>query len=141
MNRKAFLLLVLGFVSVCGVVLYYQNHTQTEIHDVTVLAHEREVGGGLVLLTYNRTVTTDESLEEIARRGLTPADDKELEDFSKSYPVVEGDHIVALGRRFPGRVSSVACYEGDHFLGRHPFFLQNGWGPGIEFLAVRKRTT
>ncbi len=96
----------------------------------------------VILVHFNRNISSDDAIKEMDQLGLRPAVLPELLAFGEMHPAVQKDFpIVALGsvwllgggnRRVPGLDRWVAERE------LHLFYFVGDWLGGYRFAAVRK---
>ena len=96
----------------------------------------------LELVPFNRTISSNDAIQELKQRGLRPATPPELLAFGATYPEEQRKYpIVALGsvwQRWDGyRFVPYLSSDGDR-RGLDRSFFGGGWRAGCRFLAVRE---
>jgi len=94
------------------------------------------------LIRFDHCISTDQALKELDRMGYRPAELMELLAFGEKYPEVQREFsIAALGSVWQNpdgdrRVPFFCSYASKH--GLNLFLIENDWGGGWRFAAVRK---
>ena len=118
----------------------YANSDVNDANFRTTRSGQAEVG--IILVHFNRVISTEDALKELDRQGLRPAELPELLAFGDEFPKKQLKFpIVALGSVWQDRGGSrlVPCLDGGG-LGRGLYLLWagDGWVELCRFAAVRK---